>query len=59
MKKIALISLIASFMLIGCTGTKTLTTCKSFENDICVVKKTTEVTECKSPVVIDSKTYCK
>lgn len=54
-----LISLIISFVLTGCANTKTLATCNSYKNNICDIKKTIEITECKSPVIINNKTYCK
>jgi len=57
--KIMLISLIISFVLTGCANTKTLATCNSYKNNICDIKKTIEITECKSPVIINNKTYCK
>jgi len=61
MKKILLsLSMISLFVLTGCATNKlTITKCKQYKDGICVVSKIEKVKQCKKPLVIDGKTYCK
>ena len=63
MKKTLLITLVASLgslFLVGCaTNELTITKCKQYKDDICVTSKIEKVKECKEPLKINGKTYCK
>ena len=63
MKKTLLITLVAglgSLFLVGCAGGDiTITKCSQYKDGICVASKVEKVKECKEPLKINGKTYCK
>jgi len=60
MSKKILLGLSAIALFAGCTGNElTITKCKQYKDGICVASKITKVSQCKEPLVVDGKTYCK
>jgi len=61
MRKVLLsLSVLGLFAFTGCaTNELTITKCKQYKNGICVASKVEKVKECKEPLVLNGKTYCK
>ena len=59
MKKLLLMVIMAS-AFIGCSqNSLQISSCKTYENDVCTVKKLETVELCAKPTVINGKTYCR
>jgi len=61
MKKLLLsLSVLGLFIFAGCaTNELTITKCKEYKNGVCVTSKIEKVKECKEPLKIKGKIYCK
>jgi len=61
MRKILLsLSVLGLFAFTGCASNElTITKCKQYKDGICVVSKIEKVKQCKEPLDVNGKTYCR
>jgi len=62
MKRLVVLMMLSFGILFlsGCSAKGiNISTCKSYKNGICKVKKSEKVYLCKNPIIVDKNTYCR